>query len=399
MASYHSSFSYNGINSAKDMGLIIVAFDPDNGLMDTFLSMDVITDDYYDGTKVYTYGSKYNTQATVKITVVKRDCKDFSLKKVRECLKWLTGARTDSWLDMYIGDEIKYSFLGRVTNVQQRKMDARTVGLEIEFSSVSPWAYSAPQVFDRSIFQELAIDSDGVLINIGGNISISEDGVLCNSMTPGPGACFLVDDNDNMYVKDQIVALINNETDDLYTYIYLDIKFINQSCTWLEIQNDTLKETTKINNLKSKDIIYITNKQFIIAYSTDEITGNLINQNRIFGDDFNFVWPRLAPGDNMFIIDGNGNGTVQFTYRYPMKVGDCAMDITIEGGMDCGGCEEVFPYDTVPWEKITDTPTSIVGYGINNAYTKVEVDQKIADNGNANISEEELQKMLSDTLG
>lgn len=393
MASYHSSFTYNGLNSAKDMGLIIAAFasDTDNGLTDTFLSMDISSDDYYDGTKRYTYNSRYNTQATVTITVVKNNGKDFSLQQVRSCLRWLTGAKTDSWLDMYNGDEIKYSFLGRVTNVQNYKLDARVVGLTITFTSVSPWAYSAPQVFDCSIYQLIDITEDGVLLKGGDDavpLGTDSEGVLSVSYLDNNNY-FNITDEGVVYIDNSYKTVIDNQSDDLYTYIYLDIDYINESSSFVSIRNITLGEETKVTSIRTNESISISAKQFIISDVP----------NKIFGDTFNFVWPRLQPGLNDFIVEGDGRGSAKFTYRYPMKVGDCAMDITIEGGMDCSGCDEIFPYDTVPWEKITGTPTSIGGYGINNAYTKVEVDQKIEDNGNANISEAELQKMLTDTLG
>ena len=393
MASYHSSFTYNGLNSAKDMGLIIAAFasDTDNGLTDTFLSMDISSDDYYDGTKRYTYNSRYNTQATVTITVVKNNGKDFSLQQVRSCLKWLTGAKTDSWLDMYNGDEIKYSFLGRVTNVQNYKLDARIVGLIITFTSVSPWAYSAPQVFDCSIYQLIDITEEGVLLKGGDNavpLGTDSEGILSVSYLDNNNY-FNITDDGVVYIDNSYRTVIDNQSDDLYTYIYLDIDYINESSSFVSIRNITLGEETKVTSIRTNESISISAKQFIISDVP----------NKIFGDTFNFVWPRLQPGLNDFIVEGDGRGSAKFTYRYPMKVGDCAMDITIEGGMDCSGCDEIFPYDTVPWEKITGTPTSIGGYGINNAYTKVEVDQKIEDNGNANISEAELQKMLTDTLG
>lgn len=393
MASYHSSFTYNGLNSAKDMGLIITAFasDTDNGLTDTFLSMDISSDDYYDGTKRYTYNSRYNTQATVTITVVKNNGKDFSLQQVRSCLKWLTGAKTDSWLDMYNGDEIKYSFLGRITNVQNYKLDARIVGLTITFTSVSPWAYSAPQVFDCSIYQLIDITEEGVLLKGGDDavpLGTDSEGVLSVSYLDNNNY-FNITDDGVVYIDNSYRTVIDNRSDDLYTYIYLDIDYINESSSFVSIRNITLGEETKVTSIRTNESISISAKQFIISDVP----------NKIFGDTFNFVWPRLQPGPNDFIVEGDGRGSAKFTYRYPMKVGDCAMDITIEGGMDCSGCDEIFPYDTVPWEKITGTPTSIGGYGINNAYTKVEVDQKIEDNGNANISEAELQKMLTDTLG
>ena len=411
MSSYHSSFFYNGENSATDRDLIVATFEPDDGLKETFLSMDVVQEDYYDGSKKYTYGSRYNTTANIIITVIKNNGSDFSLNEVRSHLKWLTGARVDSWLEFYIGDVFQYAFLGRVTDVQQQKMDARTIGLSITFTSVTPWAYSDEQIFDRSIAQALLLGDGGVLIKDPSNeISLGGDGVLCNSGIPSDGACFCVTDDGILYVEDIIVGSIDNETDDLYSYLYLDIEFTNQSCEYLEIRNETLNEITRVDNLKSGDIIHISNKQFIVAYRLDELSGELKNQNRIFGDDFNFIWPRLMPGENYFVIDGNGNGHTRFAYRYPMKVGDCAMDVNMSGNnINCGAYpddnNEVFT-GTIAWSKITNTPSTLKGYGIKDAYTIDEVDEKIDDievsggsGTNTNIDEEELNNMLEDILG
>lgn len=330
MASYHSSFTYLNENSA-DKGYIIASFEPDNGFKDTFLSMDQVSEDSYDGTKKFLYGTRYNTMATIHITLVKAHDTNWTIDDNRDVLRWLTGARAASWLDLYQGDEIKYSFLGTVTSPQQYKLDGRVVGISFEFASISPWAYSSEQVFDRSIAQALTVNDDGVLI--AKEIAVDEYGILCNGAELGPGANFLVD-NGVIYVTTEkvIVADIFNDTDDLCSYIYLDIEFVNDTCTYLEIRNETLGETTRVNGLQPKDIINIINKQFIVAYTINQVTGERKNQNRIFGDDFNFVWPRLAPGNNKLIIEGGGNGTAKFTYRYPMKVGDCAMDIDVYGG-------------------------------------------------------------------
>ena len=376
MASYHNSFTYLGKNSAEQ-GFIIAAFKPDDGFVDTFLDMEQIYEDYYDGTKKFLYGTKYNTTAKISISLIKADGTDWNINDNRRVLSWLTGARTASWLDLYQGDEIKYSFLGTVTSPEQYKIDGRIIGMSFEFLSITPWAYSAEQVFDRSIEQKLSIDADGILI--ANEISISDDGVLCNGAMPGPGANFLIDDDGIIYVTTEKVinADIVNETDDLYSYIYLDIEFLNDSCSYLKIENKTLDEITRVDNLHNKDIINITNKQFIVAYTVNQVTGERENQNRIFGDDFNFIWPRLAPGNNNFIIEGSGNGTVKFSYRYPMKVGDCAMDITMYGGgTGCCDANNAASYNTVRWEDITGTPTSISGYGITDAYTKSEVYSK-----------------------
>lgn len=406
MASYHTSFNYLGKNSVEE-GYILAAFEPDDGFKDTFLDMDQISEDYYDGTKKFLYGTRYNSTAAINVTLVKMDGSDWSINDNRKALRWLTGARTASWLDLYQGDKIKYSFLGTVKSPQQYKLDGRVVGISFEFASITPWAYSEEQVFDRSIAQKLLIN-DGVLVKDPVHeMCVSEDGVLCNGAAPGPGACFCVTDDGILYVKDIIIARIDNETDDLYSYIYLDIEYLNDTCEYIEIKNETLNETTRVDDLKQKDIIYITNKQFITAYTRNKLDGELVNQNRIFGDSFNFVWPRLAPGVNNLIVDGNGNGTVKFTYRYPMKVGDCAMDISTYGSDAVCDCYDDIPsYDTVRWQDITGTPTTIGGYGITDAYTEEEIDEKLENieisgggtGGSIIIDEDKLNEILDDIL-
>jgi len=451
VSSYHSSFTYNGKNSAKDQNLIIASFEPDTGFTDSFLSMDVVSEDYYDGTKRYTYGSKYNKTATITITVIKCDGSSFLLQDVRSNLKWLTGSRIDSWLDCYVGDKIIYSFLGRVTDVQQQKMDARTIGLAITFTSVSPWAYSPKQFVEYSlgekmfvIDEDLLVDDDGILNNkknetlffvnddgvMYNNISnddnlfyisndgvvytggilnkgddvpclnADENGVLYNN-TPGESDEFNITNDGVIYINNIINMQIDNQSDDLYTYINLDTKYINETNYassgnhYLSIKNKTLDEETTISAISSKEMITLSSEQFIISDVP----------HKIFGDGFNFVWPRLAPGVNEFTLYSSSKGTVQFAYRYPMKVGDCAMDIDVYG--DCICCGD-YPDNgnnnftgTISWDNVTDTPTTIEGYGITDAYTISEVDDKLQNvdgTVNTNINEQELNDMLASVL-
>ena len=358
MASYHSKFIYNGKDSAKNYGLIITSFEPDNGFTDSFLAMENVSDDYYNGTKRFDYGARYVQQAEIQITLIKRDGTDMTVNEFRAYSRWLNGEQVNSWLDMYAGEEFVYSFLGKFTNLEQYKLDGRTVGIRLTFSSVSPWAYSAPKEFDRTIKQSLSIDNGTLINDPVEDIAVDSNGVLYYN--DGEDGCFHIDDSGVVYIENNISASEDNQTDDLYSYIYLDITFENESCDGLEIINQTLDETTELKNLKAKHIYCISAKQFITEYNSD-----MANQNRIFGDDFNFVWPRLAPGVNDFYITGKGNGTVKFTYRYPMKVGDNTMDVTTYGsGIDCCDCDAIPSYNTVRWENIIGTPTTLEGYGI-----------------------------------
>ena len=97
MSSYYPSFSYLGINS-RDKGLVIAHFDADQGETDTFLGMEPIYTESADGSRRLDYGAKYNNVAVFRITVIKQDGGDFSVKEVRDNLRWLTGAKTHLWV-------------------------------------------------------------------------------------------------------------------------------------------------------------------------------------------------------------------------------------------------------------------------------------------------------------
>ena len=471
MSSYHTSFTYKDKNSFHE-GYIIVAFEPDSGFKESFLSMDNISDDYYDGTKRFDYGSKYNSSSEVQIAIIKKDGTDMSVKDFRSCAKWLTGARTNSWLDMYVGDTIIYSFLGKFLNLEQYAMDARTIGVRLTFSSLSPWAYSQPQVFECDIGQDLYVNSGGVLtkskleteeditpfivsddgmlylkgdVDADGFFDIPEQGVascdvsqflftdvsgtLIKNKTEivSSGARFGIDSNGVLFqnhideksyfdvvaketdgtntavivgIDTSYKTVINNESDDLYTYINLDIDFeAYGECDNVSIYNATLDEETIIKNVSAGENVLISANQFIISDHPN---------HKVFGNDFNFVWPRLQPGPNNLVIGGGGTGIAHFTYRYPMKIGDCVMDIDINGNSiicgdsDIGNSDNEIFTGTIAWDKITGTPTTIKGYGITDAYTKTEVDNKIdnieIDDG-VTINEQELNAMLNEVLG
>ena len=157
MSSYHTSFKYLGVSSlAKN--LVITHFDADQGESETGLSVESVYSQASDGTHRNLYGTKYAEPEPIRITVIKQDGTDLTISENRDILKWLTGSKTDTWMEMYIGDEMRYRLLGHVQNVLQYKMDARIVGLTILFESAAPWAFSALQtVTQDAIYQTRSI--------------------------------------------------------------------------------------------------------------------------------------------------------------------------------------------------------------------------------------------------
>ena len=388
MSAYVPSFNYMGLNSLKDKNLIVVSFDADQGEMDTFLGMDCIYTDNYNGTKRIDYGAKFNSVATVKISVIKRNGGDFTVSEVRDFLKWTTGVRKNSYLDFVVEDKIQCSFLGRVTNAYQQKLDARTVGLAIEFTSVSPWAYSPIQYVSCAIGQELTTDDQGVLHTVEEDkmLNVSNDGVLYYDMSGNgmfkvtPNGTIQLDGNNNV-----IKIQIDNQSDDLYTYIHMDTTFTNENSDYLSIYNITLNEETVVQNMLANEVVSMSSEQFIVSDS-----------GRVFGETFNFIWPRLGPGINELVISGTGQGHLEMTYRYPIKIGDCAIDTYVSGGELCGGdCS--YSVLSVPWDNIVNTPTTLDGYGIVDAYNKAQVNDRI-ENIDTAVNEQDLNTMLESAL-
>lgn len=397
MSSYYPNFSYMGVNSL-DKNLIVVHFDNgDNGETETFLGMDSVYTETVYGTHRHDYGAKYNDVAKPKISVMKRSGTDFTVAEVRDFLRWTTGVRKVSYLDMMEGNTVKFSFLGRVINVLQHKMDARTVGFTIEFESTSPWAWSPQQTLSRAFGQDLSVDGNGVLDNDGHFLSISGDGILVN----GENSVFDITNDGVMFLNSYTQCEINNETDDLYSYVYLDTTFKNVTARNLTIKNNTLYAKseksdglTEITGITANETIKLTMEQFIISSVP----------YKVFGNDFNFIWPKLLPGVNQFVIECDGTGILEFSYRYPIKIGDCTIDVDVyNGGFDCGDCyygdEEsgTTISRSVEWSNITNKPTTIGGYGITDAYTMIDVDT-IINNIDVNVDEDELNAMLDDVL-
>lgn len=323
MSSYHSSFSYLGKNSASGFNWIISHFDADNGESETGLATESIYTASPDGTYRNLYGTKYSGPEPVRITVIKPDGADWTIADNRLALKWLTGAKSDSWLDLYIGDEVKYRMLGHVQNVLQYKMDARIVGLVVVFESASPFAFSSLQTISHSISGEKTFSVD-------------------------------------------------NPSDDNYTFVNMKTTYKNTSGNAVIIKNTTINETTKINNLAKNEIVTLNNNQSITSDKSA----------RIFGNDFNFCFPRLAPGVNEFTVTGTGN--ITFEYLYFIKIGDMAMELNAVSDPICDDFGNI-QIDMLDWNRISNTPNTLSGYGITDAYpisavyNKNEINTKMQD--------------------
>lgn len=268
MAVYQKKFTFNN-RSNKDFGLIVARFEPDNGEVDSYLTTESVYTDSYNGTKRYDYGAKYTSTTILYITMLKNNYADFSRRDLREVLDWLTSLKKVSWLDLYNDDtgEFAYSFLGRVINVRLQKLDSRIVGVNVEFESVSPWAYS------NINHNEMTLDGSSALYHI------------CNC------------------------------SDESAVYIYPNVTFVNKVPNGsLSIINNTTGEETLIKNLGINEIVKMDSNKII--YSD--------KPSKVFGDDFNSNWLRFVQGYNHLNITGNGHLIIE--HRDIIKVADAFDD-------------------------------------------------------------------------
>lgn len=562
MSSYYPSFSYLGVNS-RDKGLIVSHFDADSGESDTFLGMEPIYTDSADGSRRLDYGARYSNVAVFRITVIKEDGGDFSVKEVRDNLRWLTGAKTNSSLDLFenfvenfIGDgiaasfelvntcdhiarvyvggvvldnskwtydrtsksiqltdtpingtsikvaygRIKYSFICRTTNAWQYKMDARTTGLVVEFTSVSPWAYSAKQVVSTLVngSKTLTINNASddlygytpVNVTFEGSTQVSGVNLLRETgwytdvaptsagwiYTSGAFIEFPYDtlpDRDDFYdngfihwtgskAGDCNTPRLNVKAGEVYTLSFrhrgagLTVFIVGRNAaddkqTWgpsKSFGNASTKDCSftftipsdrdvsaiyavfrttagqagvlgriklergdkatlwsphpedsksagslKITNKTTQDVTNVTN---IVANEIISISDNMMitsdKPNKIFGNTFNFIFPRLVAGENQFDI--RCTGRVTFEYVYAIKIGDCAMDITVISDPICNDDGEII-LDMLPFSRISDLPNNFQAYNIQNVYSKADVDALVAG---IEIDEVELNAMLIEEL-
>ena len=73
MAIYHPKIRFRG-QTNYDLELIVGTFDPDNGAVDSYLDMEPVYTDSYDGSIRTDYGAKYNSVATPSVTFLEIHC-------------------------------------------------------------------------------------------------------------------------------------------------------------------------------------------------------------------------------------------------------------------------------------------------------------------------------------
>ena len=276
MSVYLPIISYKG-KTNYDFQLVVSHFsdNADFGEFDSYQTMEPIYMDNYDGTLRHDYGARHTAVATPVVTFVDPDGDNISPYKIRAVMRWLTGSKDISFMDI-CDDTGKSmcSYIGRFTDAKLYKIDARVVGIIATFTSTSPFAYSPIKEARFTVTQD--------------------------------GTDFILD----------------CDSDDQYNVLYPTVEFKNTQAKDLEnpdkimlsLYNDTAKYETTFKNLNTGEVVTIDSA--LCVYSD--------NTARIFNDDFNFTFPCLASGSNNFKAVGEGELVIRF--RYPMKLADGLLD-------------------------------------------------------------------------
>lgn len=294
MSVYHPIIRFKE-KTNYDHELSVSHFDADSGELDSYLTMEPIYTDTFDGELRNDFGAKYTDVARPVVTFVESDGSNITPYKVRSVLRWLTGSKDVSFMDICDDDGVSVcSYIGRFTDVKLQKIDARVVGIVAYFTSISPFAYSGIKEVKFTVTEE--------------------------------GTSFAID----------------NDTDDIYNPLYPSIVFENRQATdtenpdkiMLSLKNKTTQNTTTFKNLSTNEVVTIDSN--FVVYSD--------NTARIFNDDFNFDFPILAPGTNDFEAIGEGELLIRF--RYPMKLVDGLLN-----AYDISGDPIVFVEDSILYLK------------------------------------------------
>lgn len=270
---YGKSFTYNG-RSSEDFHVIIGGFKP----MDTPLNLkrDITASEINRYRKqVSTYGVNYNSTLSFELYLMKDICiyddpKDlrFTREEIRSIARWLTSPITPRLFHMTNYEdnlEPEYDYFGIFTEVEAEDNNINV--LSCTFECNTPYALSSEQSFTIT-------DATGV---------------------------------------------INNPSDDLEDYVYPTIRITPRQSGNHTITIRNLSDGNnyiRLKNMQLNQIVTLDCQKMTLKNSF----GWLLPFDYIDTDELNYIyWFRLLNGNNNISITGGAE--VEFTFRYPVKVG------------------------------------------------------------------------------
>lgn len=319
--------TWNEFSSLDFDVLTDLAFDSDNGAVETRLSREAVVSETYNGELKRASGYKWNESLTFQMTLVKNDFGDFSSEENRRVLKWLTSRRTPGFINVYKDDSevVEFAALGNFVNVSSYKLgNGRVVGYIADWESLTPYAFSDLYTVTKTIsnatdnkitieidtddsqpvYPRITVQGKGVVVPIAAGTKLTalsdmvENTVYFNGTTyywktaPSTDAAYFNSSTTNPNLKTTSVKIINTHTN-----------ILNQK---------KVLEPVVVKNSAGTEKIVIDGANKIISSG---------NTNRVFGDDFEgWRWLALYDGKNEIAIEGNC--TVTIDYREIRKTGE-----------------------------------------------------------------------------
>lgn len=312
-------FTYCGYSSQDFDLLCDVSFDEDSGDSESFLNRETIASEVYNGTLRRVHNFKYTDVYAPRISLVKNTFDDFTEDEVRRVLSWLTSSSTPKFLTAYYDDSevVSFEILGAPTSIELHKMaNNRIVGIVFTFESSAPYAFSTIQTIEKDITtpQEFIItcDSDewGALVypkitithKLDDGLIVQADKAMTDNEEHIDGTIYKY--NDTYYYID------NNHELQIKSADEFDLDESGFDTTGVLIENITTNSKTIVGKNIAQEIVILDGANKVVASN---------RENRIFGNDFNWQWTSLTPGENTIKI--TGNCTIKFEWREPRKVG------------------------------------------------------------------------------
>lgn len=301
-----------------------LAFESDDGTVETHLSREAVVSETYNGLKRIS-GYKWNDNFTFQLTLIKNDFGDFSPEENRKILRWLTGRKTVGFLEVYKDDSevIDFVALGNFVNVSSYKLgNGRIVGYVADWESCLPYALSDINTITQSVSDPASstftinLETDDSMpvypritiqqSNLTTVVKVSKP--MGNTDIWVPGTVYhCVLDNNYYWVDAQGVKHVSSTNTSGFETTMVSITNIHTD----EYGNKHAFESMVTNNIRGETVV---------LDGANKVVSSSRSVGRIFGSDFDWQWLPLYEGSNEITIIGNC--TVTLDWRSVVKIGE-----------------------------------------------------------------------------
>lgn len=287
-----SYFIFNDISS-RDFRLALCTIGNDKE-EELNLGLDYEVDTYSVRNIVFDYGAQYKGTLAFNMTVIHEDGSEFTRNQVREIMAWLDDCQDElRWLTFYDKEtERNINYLCRITSKKKVKVGERIIGLKLEVTCDSPYAYSDKykvsydHTEDNNMngYHEIYVDSD---TEVYPNITL-----------------------DCAYGSENLFNLtMTNKS------IIIPKKYTDEESTYQEFVMN-IEPLPYVGGGAPRETFYIDSHNQIIESSS--------NVRDVYYNISNFIFPTLTAGLNKITITSEASATciMKIEYRCRYKVGE-----------------------------------------------------------------------------